>query len=261
MDHPQERLLQLLVPGRHPAELLELGEQPLDPVPLAGRPPRPAARGRPGCASPGSPPRPRSPRRPAAAPPRRTPCRRPPGRPRPAGRRSASASASTAGLVRLPGPHVHRDRGVLVGRRHDDLAGQPAAAAGPAPCRAESRPGCFSLTPRRRAGGRGRWSSRRAPAGPRRTPGRRSSARTAGPGRRRRPSGGTGCRRRPRRRTRRAGRGGDAGAGDVQIASKNIRSGSTGGWPPLWRLALLTSGSIAAQSPSVIMYRMAFVLS
>src|SRR5262245_5012273 len=34
MDHPQEGLLELLVPGRHPAALLELGEQPLHTVPL-----------------------------------------------------------------------------------------------------------------------------------------------------------------------------------------------------------------------------------
>ena len=44
-----------------------------------------------------------------------------------------------------------------------------------------------------------------------------------------------------------------------RVASKNIRSGSTGGWPPLCRLAWLTSGSIAAHSPSVIMYRMGSV--
>ena len=34
MGDPEECLLELLVPGRHPAELLQLAEQPLDPVPL-----------------------------------------------------------------------------------------------------------------------------------------------------------------------------------------------------------------------------------
>ena len=40
-------------------------------------------------------------------------------------------------------------------------------------------------------------------------------------------------------------------------ASKNIRSGSTGGCPPVRRLAAATCGAIAAHRPSVSMYRMA----
>src|SRR5262249_60644593 len=35
VDHPRYRLLQFLVPCRHPAELLELGDQPLHTVPLS----------------------------------------------------------------------------------------------------------------------------------------------------------------------------------------------------------------------------------
>jgi hypothetical protein len=34
MDHPQERLLELLMPGGHLEEFLQLDEERLDPVPL-----------------------------------------------------------------------------------------------------------------------------------------------------------------------------------------------------------------------------------
>ena len=44
-----------------------------------------------------------------------------------------------------------------------------------------------------------------------------------------------------------------------RTASKNIRSDSTGGCPPLCVLAARTSGSIAAHNSSVNMYRMASV--
>ena len=35
VDQPEERLLELLVASRHPTELLELNEEPFDPVSLA----------------------------------------------------------------------------------------------------------------------------------------------------------------------------------------------------------------------------------
>ena len=37
MNYPEKRPLQFFVAGRHPAELLQLAEEPLDPVALAVR--------------------------------------------------------------------------------------------------------------------------------------------------------------------------------------------------------------------------------
>ena len=180
---------------RHPAELLELGEQPLDPVPLpVGRPVAERLRGRSGsCGCRDH--RPRRPDRSAGPPlrrPRRSPCPPPTRRtPSPAPallphrlqkRRSLAWPGATATAIAVSSSAAVR---MILLVNPPRLRPRPWAVASP-----------FFLTPRRRAGGRhdGRIDEH---AAPRPGPGRRSAGRTAAAGRRRRPSGGSGCTRRP----------------------------------------------------------------